>query len=322
MRKIWIGVQILIVFLLDTQESFSQQFFVTTGDSIFVVDAGSCKARWLCTMSGPTTQDLSSYGNILYGYSQSSTQLYSIDTIHGTVSSVIYSAAGMSNSLTCDKEGNFFLANNQYLVEIPAIDPWPENIGQFFTYTPAGDLSFLNNHLYLAAKDYHESYLLRIDLNPFTTTLIGPMNIGSHWIYGLITAMYRNKLSLLGTSDENKLYVIDEITGNATSICNIPVSEIILGAASKETVNFVPNDPEGMILKIYPTFITDKLMIETGNKPKETFLSILNLNGQEIIKQQILDHLTILDMRDLARGMYLVRLTTESRIEVKKIIKE
>jgi hypothetical protein len=306
MRKIWIIVQILFVFLTGTQESFSQQFYVTTGDSVFVVDAGSCKARWLCTMSGTTTQDLASSGNTLYGYSQSNTELYSIDTVHGTVSFVICSVAGMSNSLTCDQQGNFYLANDHYLVEIPASDRWPENIGQFFTYTPAGDLSFLNNHLYLAAKDYYESYLLRIDLNPFTATLIGPMNIGSHWIYGLVTAMYKNKLSLLGTSDENKLYVIDEVTGNATLICNIPVSEMILGAAPKETGTFVPNDPEGMILKIYPTFITDKLTIETENKPKEIFLSILNLNGQEIIKQQILDQITTLDLSALSSGMYLV----------------
>jgi len=65
MRKIWIFVQILLVFLLGTQKSFSQQFYVTTGDSVFVVDAGSCKAKWLCTMSGPTTEDLASYKNTL-----------------------------------------------------------------------------------------------------------------------------------------------------------------------------------------------------------------------------------------------------------------
>ena len=322
MRTIWISVLIIIVFLTGTKESTSQTFYVTTCDSIFVVDAGSCKARWLCTTSGFCSEEIASYKNVLYGYSQSTTQLYSIDTTNGTASSVICSHAGLSNSLTCDQEGNFYEANDYALMKIPISDPWPQNIGQFFSYSPAGDLAFLNNHLYVAARDYYASYLVSIDLNPYGTTLVGPMNIGSHWVYGLFTSFYMNKLSLLGTTDENKLYVIDEVTGNATFICDIPVSNMILGAASKETGASVPNDLTSQSMKIYPALIKEKLIIETGYNLKEAVLSLLNLNGQEIIQQKIHDRITQLNLGNLANGMYLVRLTTDNKTEVKKIIKE
>ena len=73
---------------------------------------------------------------------------------------------------------------------------------------------------------------------------------------------------------------------------------------------------------IYPNPVKNNLYIETSLPVTETTLIISNIKGQELVRRQIKNSRTQLDIGNLAGGVYFVKLITDKAIEVKKIIKE
>jgi photosystem II stability/assembly factor-like uncharacterized protein len=72
-------------------------------------------------------------------------------------------------------------------------------------------------------------------------------------------------------------------------------------------------------LEIYPNPSCNSITIETkGNG----HLSILNLNGQELITCQITKPKTLIDIRRLTSGVYLVQVTSEKAVQMGKFIKQ
>lgn len=72
---------------------------------------------------------------------------------------------------------------------------------------------------------------------------------------------------------------------------------------------------------IFPIPVSDKLTIESSQLIKGN-LFVYNLSGQELLKQQINDSKMELNISNLTSGIYFVKLVTDKRIEVRKIIKE
>jgi beta-glucanase (GH16 family) len=83
---------------------------------------------------------------------------------------------------------------------------------------------------------------------------------------------------------------------------------------------------ESMIIKniinIFPNPASTQLTIEAAQLTKESNLTILNLSGQELIRQQIKDIKTQIDISNLTSGIYFVKLITDKTVEVRKILKE
>lgn len=75
-------------------------------------------------------------------------------------------------------------------------------------------------------------------------------------------------------------------------------------------------------LQVYPNPAKSVITIETNNLTKENSLTILNVNGQELIKQQIIDDRTTIDISNLTRGIYFVKLITDKAVEVRKLLKQ
>jgi hypothetical protein len=75
----------------------------------------------------------------------------------------------------------------------------------------------------------------------------------------------------------------------------------------------------GNTFSIYPNPTSSHITIET---PSIGHLTILNLNGQEIITRQITGPKTQLDISNLPGGVYFVRLTNDRTVTVGKIIKQ
>ena len=73
---------------------------------------------------------------------------------------------------------------------------------------------------------------------------------------------------------------------------------------------------------IYPNPANDKIVIETTQITKGGTLTIYNINGKELIKRQIRESKTQIDISNLASGAYFVKLITDKKVEVRKIIKE
>ena len=73
------------------------------------------------------------------------------------------------------------------------------------------------------------------------------------------------------------------------------------------------------LIKIYPNPTFTHITIET---PVQSQLSILNLNGKEVMKQTITKPKTLVDISTLPNGVYFVRVTEKRAVKVGKFVKQ
>jgi hypothetical protein len=73
---------------------------------------------------------------------------------------------------------------------------------------------------------------------------------------------------------------------------------------------------------IYPNPAYTQLIIEAPQTTKNGILSICNFNGQEIVRKLIDNSKSYIDISNLKKGVYVVKLETDKAIKVRKIIKE
>lgn len=73
---------------------------------------------------------------------------------------------------------------------------------------------------------------------------------------------------------------------------------------------------------IYPSPSNNTILIETTESTNECYLSIFNINGQEVIRKPIKENKTTIDINGLTSGVYFVKLLNDKTVVVKKIIKE
>jgi photosystem II stability/assembly factor-like uncharacterized protein len=72
-------------------------------------------------------------------------------------------------------------------------------------------------------------------------------------------------------------------------------------------------------LRVYPNPSSDKINISTSTKGH---LSILNLNGQQLLQQEIKDSKTTIDICTLPSGVYMLKLVGKKGMQIGKIIKQ
>ena len=75
-------------------------------------------------------------------------------------------------------------------------------------------------------------------------------------------------------------------------------------------------------LKIYPNPFSNEISIETSANSSDSELTILNLNGQELIKRKITGSPTQINLSTLPGGVYFVKIVGELGLQVRKIIKQ
>jgi hypothetical protein len=116
------------------------------------------------------------------------------------------------------------------------------------------------------------------------------------------------------------------VTGWNTNNCNASIDSTILPVKiigknclsnTASSVNLLSE-----CINIYPIPALESISIEASLAIKGSILTILNVNGQELIRQQIKDSKTQIDIGNLTSGMYFVKLITDKTVEVRKIIKE
>jgi hypothetical protein len=81
------------------------------------------------------------------------------------------------------------------------------------------------------------------------------------------------------------------------------------------------NSLEEELIDIYPNPINDKLTIKFPN-PMQLHYSIININGQQIYNGEVFSNLINIDMSNLSKGIYLLRLKNDDSIITRKLIKE
>jgi hypothetical protein len=75
-------------------------------------------------------------------------------------------------------------------------------------------------------------------------------------------------------------------------------------------------------LSVYPDPATDKITIETSGVKEESTLAILNIEGQELIRQKIKDRVTQINISWLPGGIYFLKMSGERMVQVVKMIKD
>ena len=75
-------------------------------------------------------------------------------------------------------------------------------------------------------------------------------------------------------------------------------------------------------LKTYPNPSSDNITIETTEPASQCYLSILNLNGQQLITCKITSSKTQINISNLASGVYILRLTNPNTVLTGKIVKQ
>jgi hypothetical protein len=82
------------------------------------------------------------------------------------------------------------------------------------------------------------------------------------------------------------------------------------------------DEPQKSRLLIYPNPATDKITIEISGIAIKSQLSIMNLNGQEVIIRQITEPKTQINISNMPSGVYFVRVTNDKTVEIGKMIKQ
>ncbi|MCX6252578.1 MAG: T9SS type A sorting domain-containing protein [Bacteroidetes bacterium] len=72
---------------------------------------------------------------------------------------------------------------------------------------------------------------------------------------------------------------------------------------------------------IFPNPVTDKISVEIPGEISKGVISLFNIQGQEVVRQTLSATSTQLDVSNLKSGIYFVRIISEKRAEVIKIIK-
>lgn len=76
------------------------------------------------------------------------------------------------------------------------------------------------------------------------------------------------------------------------------------------------------LINIFPNPSSSKLNIESIDINKEMIITILNINGQEIIYRSIKDKKFQIDISNLNSGIYFLKIVIDNKVEFKKIIKK
>jgi hypothetical protein len=75
-------------------------------------------------------------------------------------------------------------------------------------------------------------------------------------------------------------------------------------------------------IEFYPNPASNSITISMPTTPqKNTFLTIYNINGQQIIKRQITEGQTVVDVSGLVSGVYFVRVSNDRTVQVGKMVK-
>jgi hypothetical protein len=164
---------------------------------------------------------------------------------------------------------------------------------------------------------------------------------GNLWIYDNSSLTDLTGLQNVNSGSIDSLYLIGNpnlTICNVKSICDylaspngtIEIHDNATGCDSQEEVaaaclnGFDEVTDLASHLSIYPNPSSTQITIEVPNKSiltDCTYLTIYNITGQEIMKHQITETITVLDIMGLNAGVYLVKTVSQDNVLVNKILK-
>jgi hypothetical protein len=95
-----------------------------------------------------------------------------------------------------------------------------------------------------------------------------------------------------------------------------------IGAFESDVLTTLENASKIDKVLLYPNLVNNFLTIETPGLDIASKLYIYNLNGQELMSQQIDQTKMEIDLSNLLPGVYILRIIHDKSVEVRKIIKK
>jgi photosystem II stability/assembly factor-like uncharacterized protein len=129
-----------------------------------------------------------------------------------------------------------------------------------------------------------------------------------------------------GSMNDTIFVAYSENTSSSPRLAKITVSaagldsvEVIVSQSKSGTglENIIEHD-----FRIYPNPAYNTITAETPEISKNSYLSIINLSGQELMKQRISESKTIVDITSLNSGIYIVKAISDRTVQVAKVVKE
>lgn len=175
-----------------------------------------------------------------------------------------------------------------------------------------------NGNLY--GIDLGDDQLYSIDKTNGSATVVGPLgvdityaqDIGAHPDTGdLYGTLYLN-------GGGSGLYSIDKTTGTANLIGSSTADEYTICAIRGNISSISENTIEG--LKVFPNPTNGLIQINANENIQQ--ISVTNIAGQEVIKFNNNALTAQLDLSDLPKGHYILKITTDKTVASYRIIKK
>jgi hypothetical protein len=81
-------------------------------------------------------------------------------------------------------------------------------------------------------------------------------------------------------------------------------------------------DQQQLKFSLYPNPATDKITVEIAEDQAPSQLSMMNLNGGDVLTCSLIKPKTQIDISNLPSGVYCVRLTNDRTVGIGKFIKK
>jgi hypothetical protein len=185
-----------------------------------------------------------------------------------------------------------------------------------------GDLSITSNIALSSLRGLENLTSIGVTFNIFNndalTSLDGLNNIDA----GSIQDLYIWDNTSLSTCEVQSVCNYLATPGGYITIgynapgCNSPAE---VEAACQVGIESIP---EINTFNMYPNPSSTSITIETSSVPPTSQLSILNLNGQQLIHRSLTQQKTVVDISNLPCGVHIIKLQSDKGLVMKKLAKQ
>jgi hypothetical protein len=230
---------------------------------------------------------------------------------------IIYAGLQLDDTISWVKiEGSFISSGTEEYITIGNF--LPDSLSNPVYFNPAGNMT--GSYYYLDDVSVIESDLPAYAgndtvIHPGDSVFIGrqpEIGLNEDCIWFVDGTAIDTIAGMWVTPDSSTTYIIEQTICSNVSYDTVTV--IV------DTATGIHENNEIYLIKIFPNPAQNTLNIECNNEISQIFIS--DILGNVKIKQQCNTHSAIIDISDIYKGLYFLKVVSEKGIVVKKIIKE
>lgn len=323
LRPLFILTLFMLIFLANDAKA-QDRVFVCAGSKLFSVDVENC----IVDLKGTSiyyTDIAFTTDNRLWGIDQYGS-IYKIDTVNADTT-FMFNTGLYSSSLEGLNETSLLAISGESLYKIDLISGNTYNLG-YIGYTPSGDMTWYDDHLYINANS-----LVRIDLDTSSLTVNEVKKVGWYSYegldgYGLAVDNFIDSTKVMLVFDKYDMYTVCQIDGSTRLKCSKLIDMWATGAAHMRYPKQNPK-PEICYYVVNPTdhvqfFINHFNKIITVYSSEEFLnlnISLFSMSGQKIRSYSKLNGTEFsFNVDNIAYGIYVLKIFNGTSIHSEKII--